>query len=48
MTSVLVDRKHIWWKPTSPSKSWKLESGTHDVDPKGHSADVNLLLVLVW
>jgi hypothetical protein len=46
VTSVLVDRKHIWWKPTSPYKSWKLQSGTHDVDPKG--PDVNLLLVLVW
>jgi hypothetical protein len=24
--------EHIWWKPTSPSKLWKVQSKPHDLD----------------
>jgi hypothetical protein len=27
-------KEHIRWKPTPPCKLWKLQSESHDVDPK--------------
>ncbi|CAL4933907.1 unnamed protein product [Urochloa decumbens] len=35
----LFRREHIRCKPTSPCKPCKLQSGPHDVDPRGHARE---------
>jgi hypothetical protein len=32
--------EHIWWKPASPCKLWKLQSKPHDLDPRENSWEV--------